>query len=302
MILRSRSQNLDLMVTSQDNIQCYVYKLQHVLAATGRISAKTSGSRVDKTKFLIMGLSITNIGLAMYKLRNRDLLDRFLNKTSASDSSPSEVLGTNIRNKTVSTSQRIPVNNCHHKILFISLILSGPSAHTSQELFYCTIRNIPSWMRSKDLRRYFSDFSENGKFHCFHYRHRPELQQKSTDATVELSSSKENDSKKSTTNCCVISFATSALRSEFIREFHGRHWMNNEGMEIPPRCFVTAIKLANASGGTSDSLTSADLRQLIELRPPAVMPQGNVGTPTKYFMEQVIISYIFATFCKIRCA
>ncbi|KAK6044717.1 hypothetical protein COOONC_17778, partial [Cooperia oncophora] len=109
----------------------------------------------------------------------------------------------------------------------------------------------------------------------------------STDATVELSSSKENDSKKSTTNCCVISFATSALRSEFIREFHGRHWMNNEGMEIPPRCFVTAIKLANASGGTSDSLTSADLRQLIELRPPAVMPQGNVGTPTKYFMEQI---------------
>lgn len=32
-------------------------------------------------------------------------------------------------------------------------------------------------MRSKDLRRYFSDFTENGKFSCFHYRHRPEVQQ-----------------------------------------------------------------------------------------------------------------------------
>ncbi|VDO30626.1 unnamed protein product [Haemonchus placei] len=141
-------------------------------------------------------------------------------------------------------------------------------------MFYCTIRNIPSWMRSKDLRRYFSDFTENEKFHCFHYRHRPELHA-------------ETGNKKTATCCCVVSFASSALRSEFIRDYHGRHWMNNEGMEIPRRCFVTAIKLANASEGTSDSLTRADLRQLIELRPPAVMPNGNVGTPTSYFMEQI---------------
>ncbi|KAK6016125.1 hypothetical protein OSTOST_18397 [Ostertagia ostertagi] len=197
----------------------------------------------------------------MYKLRNRDLLDRFLNKTSFNDSPSQEALA---------------VSQSHD---------GSTNVRTRPELYYCTIRNIPSWMRSKDLRRYFSDFTENGKFQCFHYRHRPELQQEMwrRDHLQALGPV----ARKSATNCCVVSFASSALRSEFIREFHGRHWMNNEGMEIPRRCFVTAIKLANASEGTSDSLTSADLRQLIELRPPAVMPHGNVGTPTKYFMEQI---------------
>ncbi|EYC42837.1 hypothetical protein Y032_0516g2805 [Ancylostoma ceylanicum] len=39
--------------------------------------------------------------------------------------------------------------------------------------------------------------------------------------------------------------------------------------------------------GSSDSITDADLRQMIELRPPLVMPQGNVGTPTQYFLDQI---------------
>lgn len=58
-------------------------------------------------------------------------------------------------------------------------------------------------------------------------------------------------------------------------------------MEIPRRCFVTAIRLAEGPEGTSDSVTAKDLRQMIELRPPSIMPQGNVGTPTKYFIEQI---------------
>ena len=39
---------------------------------------------------------------------------------------------------------------------------------------YAVIRNIPGFLHSKDLRRYFSSFTENGKFDCFHFRHRPE--------------------------------------------------------------------------------------------------------------------------------
>ncbi|XGW01434.1 hypothetical protein V3C99_013966 [Haemonchus contortus] len=201
--------------------------------------------------------------MSMYKLRNRDLLDRFLNKAFLNQQPPSDVLA-------VSQSQDRSTDD-----------------NAERDLFYCTIRNIPSWMRSKDLRRYFADFTENEKFHCFHYRHRPELQQESTDVGTRPSTSTETGNKKTATCCCVVSFVSPALRSEFIRDYHGRHWMNNEGMEIPRRCFVTAIKLANASEGTSDSLTRADLRQMIELRPPAVMPNGNVGTPTSYFMEQI---------------
>ncbi|KHJ75709.1 hypothetical protein OESDEN_24675 [Oesophagostomum dentatum] len=58
-------------------------------------------------------------------------------------------------------------------------------------------------------------------------------------------------------------------------------------MEIPRRCFVNAVKVAKSGEGSSDSVTDADLRQMIELRPPLVMPHGNVGTPTQYFLEQI---------------
>ncbi|WKY10313.1 hypothetical protein Q1695_002564 [Nippostrongylus brasiliensis] len=198
----------------------------------------------------------------MKKLRNRDLLDQFLG-TKGNDGRAQSDPGTN--------------------------------TSTSNGLFYCAIRNIPSSMRSKDLRRYFSDFVENGKFHCFHFRHRPELQQESSAGTQKCTSGSQNP--KTSTTCCVISFATQELRqvimilriilSEFIREYHGRHWMNNEGMEIPRRCFVNALKCTESSEGSSDSVTAADLREMIELKPPALMPHGNVGTPTEYFFEQI---------------
>lgn len=34
-------------------------------------------------------------------------------------------------------------------------------------------------------------------------------------------------------------------------------------------------------------LPNSDFRSLIELRPPSLMPFGNVGTPTNFFLEQV---------------
>ncbi|VDL64467.1 unnamed protein product, partial [Nippostrongylus brasiliensis] len=203
----------------------------------------------------------------MKKLRNRDLLDQFLG-TKGNDGRAQSDPGTN--------------------------------TSTSNGLFYCAIRNIPSSMRSKDLRRYFSDFVENGKFHCFHFRHRPELQQESSAGTQKCTSGSQNP--KTSTTCCVISFATQELRqvimilriilSEFIREYHGRHWMNNEGMEIPRRCFVNALKCTESSEGSSDSVTAADLREMIELKPPALMPHGNVGTPTEYFFEQNSMKFV----------
>ncbi|KAL6742318.1 hypothetical protein Aduo_015478 [Ancylostoma duodenale] len=45
--------------------------------------------------------------------------------------------------------------------------------------------------------------------------------------------------------------------------------------------------IVQSTEGSSDSVTDADLRQMIELRPPLVMPQGNVGTPTQYFLDQI---------------
>ncbi|VDP33798.1 unnamed protein product [Heligmosomoides polygyrus] len=188
----------------------------------------------------------------MHKLRNRDLLDRFLDKKNSFGTLP--------------TDRQSPLHS-----------EQGASRSGNKELFYCTINNIPSSMRSKDLRRYFSDFTENGKFSCFHYRHRPEVQQVQPPIFPALSVL-DLILQESTFGC---------FRNAFIREYHGRHWTNSEGMEIPRRCFVTAIRLAEGPEGTSDSVTAKDLRQMIELRPPSIMPQGNVGTPTKYFIEQI---------------
>lgn len=39
--------------------------------------------------------------------------------------------------------------------------------------------------------------------------------------------------------------------------------------------------------GDRESFTIADLSSLPELRPPAIMPQGNVGTPTSHFLNLI---------------
>ncbi|EYC42838.1 hypothetical protein Y032_0516g2806 [Ancylostoma ceylanicum] len=154
--------------------------------------------------------------MTMNKLRNRDILDKALSR-----------------------------NEEHASSDFQEQQTKDDSTPDGRELFYCTIHNIPSTMRSKDLRVYFSDYVENGKFHCFHYRHRPEHQQESTAAgqkTSAISSGKERS-----TSCCVISFTSAAVRSQFIQDFHGRHWVNSEGMEIPRRCSVSAVKVAKVT-------------------------------------------------------
>lgn len=52
-----------------------------------------------------------------------------------------------------------------------------PKTETTEEreLNCGVVRNIPGKFRSTDLRNFFSDFIERGKFKCFHYKHRPEV-------------------------------------------------------------------------------------------------------------------------------
>ncbi|EFO98899.1 hypothetical protein CRE_19716 [Caenorhabditis remanei] len=140
---------------------------------------------------------------------------------------------------------------------------------------YAIIRNIPKELHSKDLRKYFKRFIEAEKFQCFHYRHRPELQAEST----------SKESAESKTCCCLISLNTPEDREEFIGEFHKRNWQNSSGVEIPRRCFVDRLKIHGSAGEKSISVD--DLKEMIELKPPAVMPNGNIGTPSQYFLEQI---------------
>lgn len=128
------------------------------------------------------------------------------------------------------------------------------------------------------MRKYFSRFVEAGQFQCFHYRHRPEVQAQTSGS----------ESQKSNTCCCLISLRSEEDRETFIEEFHKKNWQNSAGVDIPRRCFVDRLKVqSDDSEGTSNSLSTNDLNDMIELKPPDVMPNGNIGTPSQYFLEQI---------------
>ncbi|KAK6753184.1 hypothetical protein RB195_012653 [Necator americanus] len=70
--------------------------------------------------------------------------------------------------------------------------VGGNDALNRKDLFYCTVRNIPSHLKSKDLRR-----------------HRPECQQEST--STKPGTSKGNSGNENSTSCCMISFTSARI-------------------------------------------------------------------------------------------
>ncbi|CAI5451992.1 unnamed protein product [Caenorhabditis angaria] len=169
--------------------------------------------------------------------------------------------------------------NRNKEILERFLNRKEKKSDTKEKSYYAILRNIPKELHSKNLRRFFSGFVENAKFQCFHYRHRPELQKE-----------ENNSEKKTKTNtcCCLISFKNSELREEFIKEYNGKNWQNESDLEIPRKCFVDRLKVGNEStSNDSANISENDLKEMIELRPPNLMPHGNIGTPSEYFLEQI---------------
>ncbi|CAJ0582515.1 unnamed protein product, partial [Mesorhabditis spiculigera] len=155
---------------------------------------------------------------------------------------------------------------------------STSSEEPSQRLqgkHFALIRNIPRSYHSKNLRIFFADYVENGRFDCFHFKHRPEIQ----DKNAETSSS---------TFCCVVRFASEDDRASFVADYNGLNWTDEaSGLHLPRKCFVTAVKLSDGQAAGSANLSASDLLEMIELRPPEAMPNGNVGTPTAYFLSQI---------------
>ncbi|XP_037089857.1 G patch domain-containing protein 3-like isoform X2 [Pollicipes pollicipes] len=156
----------------------------------------------------------------------------------------------------------------------------------------CIVHNIPKSFHSRDLRNYFSQFLEKGGFTCFHYRHRPEVQEVAGESEVppevgslaptasvrpEPDAAGGSPRRRPHAACC----ATVRLRrqhlAEFVRLYDKKHWVDSDGCYLSRRCFVSRLRLAAA----------ADLRDMIEFRPPADMPRGNVGTPTAVFLQAI---------------
>ncbi|KFO37694.1 G patch domain-containing protein 3 [Fukomys damarensis] len=165
-----------------------------------------------------------------------------------------------------------------------------------------------------------------GGFLCFHYRHRPELvpphpgtdsaltsadsgaesqifaQTAATDARSV--STREFAQVQSHTCCCVISVRGLAQAQKLLRMYSGRRWLDSQGSWLPGRCLIRRLRLPTESSGLgsfpfktrkelqsrkseNEAFTLADLRQLPELNPPVLMPNGNVGTPLQIFLDLI---------------
>ncbi|XP_013873287.1 G patch domain-containing protein 3 [Austrofundulus limnaeus] len=190
---------------------------------------------------------------------------------------------------------------------------------------YLAISNIPVVFRSADLRNYFSQFIESGGFRCFHYRHRPEVLRESegiesttgTTTTVcggDEPSGTESEAPESTTKssslstpavkscCCIVSVGAKDA-DRLIRMYAGNHWIDSKGSWLTRRCVIRRIKVSADKGEGSfpyktkyeqrhrvsltEHFTEADLQSLPELNPPALMQNGNVGTPVNAFLRLI---------------
>ena len=170
-----------------------------------------------------------------------------------------------------------------------------PEIHKkNSERQYVYIGNIPQAMHSSDLRNFFKDFTEKNAFECFHFRHRPETNAISgTNLKLEIKR----------TCCCIVKVKTK-FKSSFIDKYNKKEWYNRRGEFL--NSFAN-VKLLNVIQNKSDpikyksksevrsntheeeeNINFEELKSLIELNPPNnVMPHGNVGTPTKYFLKLI---------------
>ena len=154
-------------------------------------------------------------------------------------------------------------------------------------LVYCVVSNIPTSFHSSDLRSFFSRFTESKNFHCFHYKHRPEIR-----PGVDIN----NDSEASAveTCCCVIRLDESHSK-ELLRVYSGKHWVDRQGVYLKLRVRISRLRLTDdkksecgvSASSEEATLQSSDVEKLAELKPPNLMPQGNVGTPTAHFLKLI---------------
>ncbi len=146
-----------------------------------------------------------------------------------------------------------------------------------EDICYVLVRNIPKSLRSSDLRRFFSDFVERDKIICFHFRHRPEIKK----------SQSEEDSSRDT-RCCLAKFQVEQAK-DFMRKYNGKYWSGEDGVDMNSRCLISRVKIGKKNQDDNDEnvLSEDDLMTMPELRPPGMMPRGNVGTCTKYFLDAI---------------
>jgi len=150
---------------------------------------------------------------------------------------------------------------------------SRSSKPSGSALFYCLIGNIPASFHASDLRNYFSAFVEEELFSCFHYRHRPQVIT-INNTRLEVDG---NQSCVKQARCSLVSFVRDNIRESFVRKYNRKYWMDMEGNGLQGRCVIQQVKMCE------DEFK----RFSKELCPPKIMPRGNVGTCTQYFLNLI---------------
>ncbi len=160
------------------------------------------------------------------------------------------------------------------------------------------VRNIPKDFRSSDLRRFFTEFVESDRVDCFHFRHRPEVKKASSSSSSDPSSSSGAEVTATDTRCGMVRFVDADEAARFLASYNGKHWTDEHGVEMGQRCIMNRVKVAvdqegeeeeekKEEGGGERPMKESDMSRMPELRPPAMMPKGNVGTPTGFFLDAI---------------
>ncbi|XP_018416680.1 PREDICTED: G patch domain-containing protein 3 [Nanorana parkeri] len=154
------------------------------------------------------------------------------------------------------------------------------------------VSGIPRSFRSAQLRHYFSQLTESGGFVCFHYRHRPELR---------------DTEGKPVSFCCPVTVKPERAHG-FRSMYHGKPWLDKDGNQVPGKCLIYKVRPAAEEDlqdfpyktrrearcesqkhitDVEKQVTSKDLLKMSEFNPPALMSQGNVGTPVCTFLQLI---------------
>ena len=153
---------------------------------------------------------------------------------------------------------------------------------------FVLVGNVPSVLRSADLRAFFSHVAEKRGFVCFHFRHRPEqlrqtegissegavgktamdhegdpgraqnVNSESSDATTCAREGEGDGARESGrsaaagTRCCVAA-VSKRFETEFLRRYSGRHWAKSGGELLRRK-----VKLSKLSVFYQEKETTSD--------------------------------------------
>lgn len=175
---------------------------------------------------------------------------------------------------------------------------------SSAPIVCCYVGNIPLKYRSADLRAFFKQLIEKDAFDCFHFRHRPEKKEVKQDYVTDINTNPngtDNIEKDKSTCCCLVKCKKEHFKL-FCDKYHKKPWFNSDKAISNSHCIIKKMTLgSNPRQGyhsnkeilldkheCDQEVYIEDTKTLIEFNPPEnVMPQGNVGTPTKYFHEMI---------------